>query len=52
VTSVGRYTFASWLRRGVGTRVVQPDRLGSGGSGTLERATVPVDVSLNGAGMS
>jgi hypothetical protein len=52
VTSVGRYTFASWLRRGIGTRVLQPDRLGAGGSGTLERATVPVDVSLNGAGMS
>lgn len=50
--SVGRYTFASWLRRGIGTRVTQPDRLGAGGAGTSERATVPVDVSLNGAGIS
>jgi hypothetical protein len=50
--SVGRYTFSSWLRRGIGTRIVQTDRLGAGASGTQERATVPIDVTLNGAGMS
>lgn len=50
--SIGRYTFAAWLRRGVGNRVNQPDRLGSGGSGIVERATVTVDVALNGAGIS
>ena len=46
--SVGRYTFSSWLRRGIGTRITQPDRLGAGGSGVHERATVPIDVTLNG----
>jgi hypothetical protein len=50
--SVGRYTFSSWLRRGIGTRIAQTDRLGAGASGIQERATVPIDVSLNGAGMS
>jgi hypothetical protein len=51
-TSVGRYTFLSWLRRGLGNRIEQADRLGAGGSGIAERATVPVDVTLNGAGIS
>ncbi len=46
--SVGRYTFSSWLRRGIGTRINQPDTLGAGGSGVNERATVPIDVTLNG----
>lgn len=50
--TVGRYTFSSWLRRGIGTRIVEPDRLGTGGSGTKQRATVPVDVVLNGAPQS
>ena len=51
--SVGRYTFASWLRRGIGTRIVadrQARRRRSGAAN--ERATVPIDVTLNGAGMS
>ena len=46
--SVGRYSFLSWLRRGIGTRVGQDDRLGLGASGTIERATVDVPVLLNG----
>ena len=50
--SVGRYTFSSWLRRGIGNRITQTDRLGAGGSGVAERATVPVDVTLNGAAIS
>ncbi|WP_027155704.1 hypothetical protein [Mesorhizobium sp. WSM2561] len=50
--SVGRYTFSSWLRRGIGTRITQPDSLGAGTSGVPERATVPIDVSLNGTGIS
>jgi hypothetical protein len=52
MTSVGRYTFAAWLRRGVGTRISQTDRLGAGASGVPERATVPVDVVLNGQPVS
>lgn len=50
--SVGRYTFSSWLRRGVGNRITQPDRLGAGASGVPERATVPIDVTLNGTAIS
>ena len=46
--SVGRYTFSSWLRRGIGTRINQPDTLGAGGSGVNERATLPIGVTLNG----
>jgi hypothetical protein len=46
--SVGRYAFLSWLRRGIGNRIGQDDRLGQGASGTLERATVDVQVLLNG----
>jgi hypothetical protein len=50
--SVGKYTFSAWLRRGIGTRVSQTDQLGGGAAGVLERATVPVDVALNGAGFT
>ncbi len=45
--SVGSYTFASWLRRGIGNRIAQTDRLGGALSGIAERATVPIDVTLN-----
>ena len=32
IITVGTYTFASWLRRGIGTRITQPDTLGAGAS--------------------
>lgn len=50
--SVGRYTFLSWLRRGIGNRIDQPDLLAGGASGVAERATVQVDVLLNGAAIN
>ena len=45
--TVARYTFNSWLRRGIGTRIAEVDHLGGGTSAVLERATVPIDVVLN-----
>lgn len=50
--SIGRYTFVSWLRRGIGNRIVQPDLLAGGISGIPERATIQVDVMLNGAAIN
>src|SRR3954471_1237925 len=45
--TVARYTFNSWLRRGIGTRIAEVDHLGSGSSPVKERATIPIDVTLN-----
>jgi hypothetical protein len=45
--TVARYTFNSWLRRGIGTRIAEVDHLGGGTSAVLERSTVPIDVVLN-----
>jgi hypothetical protein len=45
--TVGRYTFNSWLRRGVGTRIAEVDNLGAGVTPVKERPTIPIDVTLN-----
>jgi len=45
--TVGRYTFGSWLRKGIAGLITQPDTLGAGGGPVKERATVPVDVNVN-----
>ena len=45
--TVGRYTFSSWLRKGIGRSIVEVDTLGTGDGATKERATVPVDVQVN-----
>src|SRR5262249_39080488 len=46
--TVGRYTFAAWLRRGIGTRINEVELLGAGDGSVPERATVPIDVDVNG----
>src|SRR5262249_8499435 len=46
--TVGTYTFAPWLRRGIGARINEVDTLGSAPGGVNERATVPIGVTLNG----
>jgi len=46
--TVGTYTFAPWLRRGIGARINEVDTLGSAPGGANERATVPIGVTLNG----
>ncbi len=45
--TVAKYRFNSWLRKGIGAKINQPDNLGMGSSPVLERATVPVDISVN-----
>lgn len=41
-----QYTFAPWVRRGVGNRIAERDRLGADGTGATERATVDVELEL------
>jgi hypothetical protein len=45
--TVGRYTFTAWLRRGIGGSITEPDTLGASGGALKERASVPVDVTVN-----
>ncbi|HEX2062617.1 MAG TPA: hypothetical protein VHK90_17890 [Thermoanaerobaculia bacterium] len=47
--TVARYTFSSWLRKGIGNRITEVDHLGGGASATKERSNVPIDVVLNSA---
>jgi hypothetical protein len=45
--TVAKYTFSSWLRKGIGNRITEPDNLGLGTSVAKERSRVPIDVLLN-----
>ena len=45
--TVGKYTFSAWLRKGIGRSIIEPDTLGASGGAVKERASVPVDVSVN-----
>lgn len=49
---IARYQFHSWARKGIANSITEGDDLGAGTSGTVERAEVPVGVSLNGAALS
>ena len=49
--TVGKYTFSSWLRKGIGRSIVEPDTLGAANGTVKERAIVPVDVSVNTRGV-
>ena len=46
--TVGKYTFSAWLRKGIGRTINESDTLGANGGAVKERATVPVDVAVNG----
>jgi hypothetical protein len=46
---VANYTFSSWLRKGIGNQIVDPDNLGAGGTAFIQRTDVSVTVQLNGA---
>jgi len=46
--TVAKYTFSSWLRNGIGANINQTDNLGDGSPTINERATVPIDVQING----
>ena len=50
--TVGRYTFGSWMRKGLGRSIEEADTLGASDGTLLERATVPVDVKVNAQGVS
>ena len=45
--TVGKYTFSAWLRKGIGRSIIEPDTLGAANGAVKERASVPVDVSVN-----
>jgi hypothetical protein len=45
--TVGKYTFSSWLRKGIGRSIIETDTLGAGNGAIKERASVPVDVNVN-----
>jgi hypothetical protein len=45
--TVAKYTFSSWLRKGIGAAINQTDNLGNGAPTVPERATVPIDVQIN-----
>ncbi|AHG92727.1 hypothetical protein J421_5192 (plasmid) [Gemmatirosa kalamazoonensis] len=45
--TVGRYTFSSWLRKGIAGSIVETDTLGASGGAATERAVVPVDLRVN-----
>jgi hypothetical protein len=49
---IARYQFHSWARKGIANNITESDDLGAGTSAVLERAEVPIGVSLNGSGLS
>jgi hypothetical protein len=50
--TVAKYTFGSWLRKGIGGRINQPDNLGDGTATNAERATVNVQLKINELGVT
>ncbi len=49
---IARYQFHSWARRGIANNITESDDLGTGTSTVVERAEVPIGVTLNGSGLS
>ena len=45
--TVGKYTFNAWLRRGIGASIGETDTLGASGGAVKERASIPIDVTVN-----
>ena len=44
---VARYQFHSWARKGISSRISEPDDLGANASATTERAHVSIPVDLH-----
>jgi hypothetical protein len=42
---IAKYTFSSWLRKGIGATINETDNLGDGTPTVPERATIPIEVS-------
>lgn len=49
---VARYQFNSWARKGISSRIGEPDTLGENVPSAAERAQVSIPVDLNGTGLS
>ncbi len=49
---IARYQFHSWARKGIANRITEGDDLGAGTSTVIERAQIPIGVSLNSTGLS
>lgn len=47
--TVAKYTFGSFLRKGIGSKIEQVDNLGDGTPTVTQRSTVDVDVKINSA---
>ncbi len=45
--TVAKYTFGSWLRKGIAADINEVDNLGLGSTPVSERATIPVDIAVN-----
>ncbi|MDR8391884.1 hypothetical protein NC796_12065 [Aliifodinibius sp. S!AR15-10] len=45
--SFGRYQFLSWARRGIASQISEKDTLGQSDGSAVERAQIPIKVSLN-----
>ena len=45
--TVAKYTFSSWLRKGIGANINETDNLGTGTSPVKERSTIPIDILVN-----
>src|SRR5512147_2220540 len=45
--TVGKYTFSSWLRKGIGRSIIEADTLGATNGAVKERPSVPIDVNVN-----
>ncbi|WP_231491642.1 hypothetical protein [Pedobacter sp. Leaf170] len=44
---VAKYTFGSWMRKGIGGRITTTDNLGSGATSNTLRSTVNIEVKIN-----
>ncbi len=48
--SFAEYKFSSWARRGISSNIAETDTLGASAGEEMERAKVPVNITLNGIG--
>jgi len=49
--TVGKYTFGAWMRKGLGRAIDEKDTLGESNGTVIERASVGVEVGVNGQGV-
>ncbi len=45
--TVAKYTFGSWLRKGIAADINEVDNLGMSSSAILDRASIPIDIAVN-----